>query len=128
MDLDTSSYPYCFSFTVVRGYIHLFMSYRGKKCKSTCRFAMVLWRMEGDGEWTKLATYNDPPIYPWWDLNGAFHMMKKNGNWVMHSRFAIYKVDIEKHSIAKLCSYAHSSLDITSGGKYMETVGIKLFN
>ncbi|KAI3815231.1 hypothetical protein L1987_14892 [Smallanthus sonchifolius] len=87
------------SFSVVRGCIHVCAAYNG--CKMKYLREMEMWRMDGDGEWTKVVTYSEK----WWFEKGPVHMMR-NGNWMMHSEYDGYfcQIDMEKNVKDVLCS------------------------
>ena len=115
----------CLSFTAVRVCIHLYLRNWNRNVKSIGRFVIELWRIDGDGDWTKMVTYN--PLF--YNLQSVLHLMK-NGNWIIYSEFGISKVDVEKNIEEKLRSYTNimNKIVVHPTGKYMETLGVNLLN
>ncbi|XP_076892624.1 F-box protein At2g23160-like [Bidens hawaiensis] len=109
--------PSLCSLAVVRGCIHLFVSF----CKEGC-----LWKMDEDGygRWTKVATYSHPESFLTEFEKVPIHMMR-NGNLIMHSSIEGHfcEVDLEKGIKHVSYSYASSSMyrHILLQGKYVET-------
>ncbi|KAJ9541972.1 LOW QUALITY PROTEIN: hypothetical protein OSB04_028478 [Centaurea solstitialis] len=102
------------SLTVVRGRVHFIESW----------YRLVVWKMEGDGEWTKVGFYWDEPYNL--VFSQALHLMK-NGNWLMGSevRGYVHKVDIEMKTEKEVRVYNTATdgfMDILRRGKFVETI------
>ncbi|KAJ9542004.1 hypothetical protein OSB04_028510 [Centaurea solstitialis] len=111
--------PHRFSLTVLSGCLHLCVSSVG----ITSPYKLELWKMDGDGEWTKMVScchtlFKGVPYKP-------LHLMK-NGNWLMASRDNgdALEVDPEMKTGKKVCTSTpiDGPMDILWGGKFVETI------
>ncbi|XP_024961208.1 F-box/kelch-repeat protein At3g06240-like [Cynara cardunculus var. scolymus] len=106
----------CLKLKVVSECIHLCVSSKGIKSWDK----LEVWKMDGDGEWTKTVSYCDKlckhvfsrPLY-----------LMKNGNWLVGSKGKgyVYKVDLEMKTAKEVCAYTDGEMDILWGGKFVET-------
>lgn len=95
---------YSLSFLVLRGYIHV--------CENIAKRGVIMWRMDGDGDWTKVVS-----LFPW--CLEPLHLMR-NDNWLMRSNKGnhLYQVDMKKHTKTKLCSLPRTTTIV----EYKETI------
>ncbi|XP_024963697.1 F-box/kelch-repeat protein At3g06240-like [Cynara cardunculus var. scolymus] len=105
----------CLNMTVLRGCIHL--TIWKAKFRHWCR-TMEMWRMDEDGDWGKMVTYCSIPSFPWFQQQ--LHLMR-SGNWLMHSEYGIYEVDLEKDTKVQLYTHPANSIIIHPRGKYIQT-------
>nr|KAJ0215659.1 hypothetical protein LSAT_V11C300145220 [Lactuca sativa] len=97
-----------------------------------CYEMIELWRMNGDGDWTKVLTYGPMSFFLW--SQSLLHVMR-NGNWLIQNEVDVYVLDMKKHTkeMVFTCNpiYAQrmskeaydrmGSKNITPRGKYIET-------
>lgn len=107
------------SFTILRdGCIHLWVNTEINPMPLS--FENQLWRMEGDGIWTKLENSTmilcDYPI----QYHHRLHLMR-NGKLLTYDRGCVYQLDMKTHN-KDLCSYTTKTMRIWPGGKYIETI------
>jgi hypothetical protein len=127
LDLNTGSYieittPFSrtlratqLRFSVVRGCINILKRmWRG----------IEMWRMDVDGDWTKVVTYYSMVGHPvTWYLKPV-HLMA-DGNWLMHHKGYLQEVDPEKplsKNKRMWCMDMDTDMDMAPGGKYLETL------
>ncbi|CAH1412708.1 unnamed protein product [Lactuca virosa] len=91
-----------------------------------------LWRMDGDGDWTKVLTYGPMSFFLW--SHSLLHLMR-NGNWLIQNEVDVYVLDMKKHTKemvftcnpiytqhkSKEAYHRMGSKNITPRGKYIET-------
>ncbi|KAI3524214.1 hypothetical protein L1887_02866 [Cichorium endivia] len=104
----------CMGFMVVKDCIHFCVAF----INSIRQYDTIeQWRMDGDGDWTKVETSSlkeqldcshDEPQ----------HLMR-NGNWLMFSRENVYVLNAKKHTKNIRCSIGIAFRPV---GKYMETL------
>ncbi|KAJ0724575.1 putative F-box associated interaction domain, F-box-like domain superfamily [Helianthus annuus] len=113
-----NSHTTCLGFTILRGCIHIWMR----------NFLQIdLWRMDGDGDWTKVVAYWGTIDFPHILYQQPLHLMA-DGNWLLLSQYCLYKTYPEKvYNCA--CTYTttrykyrYLDLGITPLGKYLETL------
>ncbi|CAH1449677.1 unnamed protein product [Lactuca virosa] len=107
------------SFTILRdGCIHLWVNTVINPVPLSSE--NQLWRMEGDGIWTKLENSTmilcDYPI----QYHHRLHLMR-NGNLLTYDRGCVYQLDMKTHN-KDLCSYTTKTMRVWPGGKYIETM------
>ncbi|KAJ9542055.1 hypothetical protein OSB04_028561 [Centaurea solstitialis] len=115
----------CFSLTVVSGCVYLCAStkgvYKGGKldfCDGSGKFD--LWKMDGDEEWTKVASICE--------FYQPFHLMMKNGNRlvVWGGSGNAYEVDLGMKTTKKVSTYTPTPTDgpmcFLWRGKFVETI------
>ncbi|KAI3524503.1 hypothetical protein L1887_03161 [Cichorium endivia] len=79
------------------------------------------WRMDGDGDWTKVVTYQIPNCFY---FEEPLHLMR-NGNWLTYSvntGFNVYTLDLVWHLNAISYSNIAYGREITPRAKYIETL------
>ncbi|KAJ9559108.1 hypothetical protein OSB04_013722 [Centaurea solstitialis] len=128
-DIGNGYYKTSSTILVVRGCIHVYAIYDGES--ETNGFVTELWRMDGDGDWTKVTdTFNRPDCFPLWIALYPLHLTK-NGNWVMHLKFyglkTLYEADLQMHTKKCVYMYHRDAIVITQRGIYTETLGINMF-
>ncbi|KAJ9542003.1 hypothetical protein OSB04_028509 [Centaurea solstitialis] len=107
------------SLTVVSGCVHLCVSSVG----ITSADKLELWKMDGDGEWTKVVSCCHT-LFKYMD-NQPLHLMK-NGNWLVGSadeRYA-YEVDLEMKTRKRVRTKTPTDgpVRLLWGGKFVETI------
>ncbi|KAL7602119.1 hypothetical protein Lser_V15G23505 [Lactuca serriola] len=110
----------CSSFMVHRDRIHLCVTISGGNCVFNDN--IELWRMDGDGDWTKVVNYRPMSIYLWHEY--PMHLMR-NGDWLMHSRKiggGILQLDMDKQTTDVVYPNMNTGIYIPLRGKYIETI------
>ncbi|KAI3496887.1 hypothetical protein L1887_39265 [Cichorium endivia] len=103
-------------FTVLRdGCIHLWVNI--KNSLTLCS-ENELWRMDGDGNWTKVVNFG--PLFCIIGYHHGLHLMK-NGNMLIYGDHDLYELDMMTRSKV-LWSYTNDKMLVWPGGKYIETL------
>ena len=110
----------CFSLTVVNGCVHLCASSKGIKSWDK----LEVWKMDGDGEWTKVGCYCDELCR--FVLSRSLHLMK-NGIWLMGSAVMgyVHEVDLVMKTEKRVRIYTATTdgnMDILWREKFLETI------
>ncbi|CAH1426826.1 unnamed protein product [Lactuca virosa] len=111
----------CSSFMVHRDRIHLCVTIWGGDC-NVFDYNIELWRMDGDGDWTKVVNYR-PMSSDLWNKY-PLHLMR-NGNWLMHALIGggIVQLDMDKQTTDVVYpNMIDMGIYITLRGKYIETI------
>ncbi|CAH1412709.1 unnamed protein product [Lactuca virosa] len=123
-------------FMVLKGCIHfcvaILIEDRSYMENQRCYEMIELWRMDGDGDWTKVLTYGPMSFFLW--SQSLLHVMR-NGNWLIQNEVDVYVLDMKKHTkemvftcnpiyaqhMSKEAYHRMGSKNITPRGKYIET-------
>ncbi|KAI3524508.1 hypothetical protein L1887_03166 [Cichorium endivia] len=84
------------------------------------RVGAMLWRMDGDGDWTKVVTSQMPKSFCFVE---PLHLMR-NGSWLAHCAYTGFRVHNVDH-VRHLNEISYSNIDrmrITSSAKYIDTL------
>ncbi|KAJ9541970.1 hypothetical protein OSB04_028476 [Centaurea solstitialis] len=117
-EMPAPSFKY---FDGLSGCVHLCVNSKGVKSWDKWE----VWKMDGDGEWTKVVCYRD-------DLSRSvfsrpLHLLK-NGNWLVRSEVKgyvyVHEVDLEMRTEIKVRVYPATidDMEILWGGKFVETI------
>ncbi|KAI3496528.1 hypothetical protein L1887_38893 [Cichorium endivia] len=104
------------SFTVLRDCVHMWVNIADSL---TFTSENELWRMDEDGNWTKVVSTGlifSSNI----QLCQRLHLMR-NGNVLIYDGACVYELDMKTHTIV-LSSNANENMLVSPGGKYIETL------
>ncbi|KAI3498678.1 hypothetical protein L1887_34455 [Cichorium endivia] len=113
----------CLSFTLLHKdrKLHLCVIYSFGEPKFR-QFGAMLWRMDADGDWRKVVTYQMPRSFC---FEEPLHLMR-NGGWLtycLYTGFHVYTVDLVRHLINEISnSNIANKMGITSSAKYIGTL------
>ncbi|KAI3503289.1 hypothetical protein L1887_31729 [Cichorium endivia] len=115
----------CLDFMVQNGCLHFCVAILIEKenymPNRSCYEMIECWRMDEDGDWTKVLTYGPMSFFIWG--RSLLHLMR-NGNFLIQHLSNVYVLDIKNHTkemvfACEKIDYDHS----TDGtGKFIETI------
>ncbi|CAI9277031.1 unnamed protein product [Lactuca saligna] len=112
----------CLGFMVLGGRIHFCVAIliEEENYMTNRRYYEIieLWRMDGDGYWTKVLTYGPMSFFLWG--RSILHWMR-NGNLLIRHLDSVYLLDMKKHTKEMIFTCQSMDSKIPPTGKYVET-------
>ncbi|XP_023755991.1 putative F-box/kelch-repeat protein At3g17280 isoform X1 [Lactuca sativa] len=112
----------CLGFMVLKGCVHfcvaILIEEESYMSSEYCNEMIELWKMDGDGDWTKVLTYGPISFFPW--SKSLIHLMR-NGNLLIHAGSNVYELDMKKNTKEIVFTCEDMDSKISPIGKYIES-------